>query len=141
MPQLRQTGRRIALVHIYFDAATNQTTGDVGLGVWIKYSNGTVQSFKRSQSGLTSVQAEMSALLFALEQARSIEDESTFMFYSDADTIVRAIEQRFVKNQTLKPLFVKALTSYDELPVAFIKWIPRAENRADSVAKEALNNQ
>ena len=78
------------------------------------------------------------ALAFALEQAHTLTDESTFMFYSDAETVVRALEQRFLKDQSVRPLFVKALTLYDELQNKFIKWIPRAENRAHDVAKQAL---
>ncbi len=138
MHRLRPIGRRIALVHIYFDAATNQEIGENGLGVWIKTTDGTVSTYIAKRVGLTSVQAELAALAFALEQAHTLPDESTFMFYSDAETVVRALEQRFLKDQSMRPLFVKALTLYDELPNKFIKWIPRAENRAHEVAKRAL---
>ncbi|WP_114165646.1 reverse transcriptase-like protein [Exiguobacterium sp. TNDT2] len=126
------------MVHIYFDAATNQVTGENGLGVWVKATDGTVSTYITKRIGLTSVQAELAALTFALEQAHTFTDESTFMFYSDAETVVRALEQRFLKDQSVRPLFVKALTLYDELPNKFIKWIPRAENRAHDVAKQAL---
>ncbi|WP_215141341.1 reverse transcriptase-like protein [Exiguobacterium qingdaonense] len=127
------------MVHIYFDAATNQTTGDNGIGVWMKTSDGTVSTFKQRVQGLTSVHAELAACAFALEQAHALEGETSFMLYSDAEVIVRALEQRFMKDASAKPLFLKALIAYDELPHVFIKWIPRAENRADSVAREALN--
>ncbi|RHB50986.1 reverse transcriptase-like protein [Exiguobacterium sp. AM39-5BH] len=126
------------MVHIYFDAATNQQTGENGLGVWIKTTDGTVTAHIKQRSGLTSVQAELAALVFALELGHTLSDESTFMFYSDAETVVRALEQRFLKDQSMRSLFVKALTLYDELPNKFIKWIPRAENRAHDVAKRAL---
>ena len=139
MPRLKPTGRRIVLVHIYFDAATNQSTGENGLGVWMKTSGGEVLSFKKRLEGLSSVHAELSACLFALEQAHALAGETSFMLYSDADTIVQAIEQRFMKDRTAKPLFLEVLIAYDELPTAFIKWVPRAENRADSIAREALN--
>lgn len=138
MHRLRPIGRRTALVHIYFDAATNQVTGENGLGVWVKATDGTVSTYITKRIELTSVQAELAALTFALEQAHTFTDESTFMFYSDAETVVRALEQRFLKDQSVRPLFVKALTLYDELPNKFIKWIPRAENRAHDVAKQAL---
>lgn len=138
MRQSSRTGRRIALVHVYFDAATNQTSGENGLGVWMKSSDGTVSTYMCKQEGLTSVQAELAALVFALDQAHALSDESTFMFYADAETVVRAIEQRFFKDQSMRPLFVKALTRYDELPNKFIKWVPRAENRAHDMAKRAL---
>ncbi|WP_214824568.1 reverse transcriptase-like protein [Exiguobacterium sp. s28] len=126
------------MVHIYFDAATNQEAGENGLGVWVKTTDGTVSTYITKRIGLTSVQAELAALAFALEQVHTLTDESTFMFYSDAETVVRALEQRFLKDQAVRPLFVKALTLYDELPNKFIKWIPRAENRAHDVAKQAL---
>ncbi|TCI80291.1 reverse transcriptase-like protein [Exiguobacterium sp. SH0S1] len=126
------------MVHVYFDAATNQQTGENGLGVWLKASDGTVITFTEKRTGLSSVQAELAALVFALKQAEALEGESTFLFYSDAETIVRALEQRFMKDKSVKPLFLEALIAYDELPVTFIKWIPRADNRADSVAKAAL---
>lgn len=138
MPQSRWTGRRIALVHIYFDAATNQETALNGLGVWLRQTDGTVSTYMKKVSGLTSVQAELAALDFALEHAHQLEGETTFMIYSDAETVVRALEHRFLKDQTKRPLFVKALTLYDELPHKFIKWIPRAENRSHDVAKRAL---
>ncbi len=138
MHRSKRIGRRIALVHIYFDAATNQEAGENGLGVWIKTTDGTVSTYIAKRVGLTSVQAELAALAFALEKAHTLTDESTFMFYSDAETVVRALEQRFLKDQAVRPLFVKALTLYDELPNKFIKWIPRAENRAHDVAKQAL---
>lgn len=126
------------MVHIYFDAATNQRTKENGLGVWLKTSDGTVVTFAEKRSGLSSVQAELAALVFALKQAEALQGESTFMFYSDADTIVHALEQRFMKDKSVKPLFLEALIAYDELPNTFIKWIPRADNRADDVAKRAL---
>ncbi len=138
MHRSKRIGRRIALVHIYFDAATNQEAGENGLGVWVKTTDGTVSTYITKRIGLTSVQAELAALAFALEQVHTLTDESTFMFYSDAETVVRALEQRFLKDQAVRPLFVKALTLYDELPNKFIKWIPRAENRAHDVAKQAL---
>ena len=126
------------MVHIYFDAATNQETRDNGLGVWIKLTDGTVSTYIEKRVRLTSAQAELAALAFALEQAHELTGESTFMFFSDAETVVRALEQRFLKDKSMRPLFVKALTLYDELPNKFIKWIPRAENRAHDVAKRVL---
>ncbi len=138
MPQSRRTGRLIALVHIYFDAATNQQTGLNGLGVWIRRSDGTVSTHRKCVSGLTSVHAELAALVFALEQAHLLEGETTFMIYSDAETIVRALEQRFLKDTSARPLFLEALIAYDDLSVTFLKWVPRSENRADTVAKQAL---
>ncbi|EPE61501.1 hypothetical protein L479_02103 [Exiguobacterium sp. S17] len=126
------------MVHVYFDAATNQQTGENGLGVWLKTSEGAVVTFTEMRTGLSSVQAELAALVFALKQAEALEGESTFLFYSDAETIVRALEQRFMKDKSVKSLFLEALIAYDELPVTFIKWIPRADNRADLVAKAAL---
>lgn len=126
------------MVHIYFDAATNQDSGESGLGIWVKTTDGTVTAFHTKRLGLTSVQAELAALVFALEQAHALKDESTFMFYSDADTVVRSLEQRFLKDQAVRPMFIEALTLYDELPNKFIKWIPRVENRAHDVAKQAL---
>lgn len=126
------------MVHIYFDAATNQSTGDNGLGVWMKSSEGVVTTHKKRVQGLSSVHAELAACRFALEQAHALEGETSFMIYSDADTIVRALEQRFMKDRSAKPIFLEALIAYDELPTAFIKWIPRGENRADLIAREAL---
>ena len=133
-------GRRTDLVHIYFDAATNQTTGENGIGVWIKSSEGTVSTFKRRMQGLTSVHAELAACAYALEQAHALKGETSFMLYSDAEVIVRALEQRFMKDASAKPLFLKALIAYDELPTVFLKWVPRAENRADVIARDALNS-
>lgn len=127
------------MVHIYFDAATNQTTEENGLGVWIKSSDGTVSTFKRQTQGLSSVHAELAACAYALEMAHTMQGEKSFMLYSDAEVIVRALEQRFMKDSSAKPLFLKALIAYDDLPNVFIKWIPRAENRADVIAREALN--
>lgn len=139
MRRLIRIGRRIDLVHIYFDAATNQTTEENGLGVWIKSSDGTVSTFKRQIQGLSSVHAELAACAYALEMAHSMQGETSFMLHSDAEVIVRALEQRFMKDSSAKPLFLKALIAYDDLPNVFIKWIPRAENRADVIAREALN--
>ncbi len=141
MRRSRQTGRRTGLVHIYFDAATNQQTSEVGLGVWMKTSDGTVSIHTHKTSGLTSVQAELAALRFALEQAHRLHGETTFMIHSDAETIVRALEQRFLKDCSVKPLFLEVLIAYDELPVTFIKWVPRSENKADRVAKQALSRE
>ncbi|MFN4214273.1 reverse transcriptase-like protein [Exiguobacterium sp.] len=128
------------MVHIYFDAATNQQTGAIGLGVWVKTSDGMVSTHTRKTSGLTSAQAELAALGFALEHAHRLDGETTFMLHSDAETIVRALEQRFLKDHSVKPLFLKALIAYDDLPVTFIKWVPRSENKADRIAKQALSS-
>ncbi|WP_214819775.1 MULTISPECIES: reverse transcriptase-like protein [unclassified Exiguobacterium] len=127
------------MVHIYFDAATNQTSGENGIGVWIKSSDGTVSTYKHQMQGLSTVHAELAACAYALEQAHKIQGETSFMLYSDAEVIVRALEQRFMKDASAKPLFLKALIAYDDLPNVFLKWIPRAENRADVIAREALN--
>ncbi|WDH77174.1 reverse transcriptase-like protein [Exiguobacterium marinum] len=127
------------MVHIYFDAATNQTTGENGIGVWIKSSDGTVSTFKQRELGLSSVHAELAACAYALEKAHLMQEETSFMLYSDADVVVRALEQRFMKDDSAKPLFLRALIAYDELPTIFLKWIPRVENRADLIAREALN--
>ena len=141
MHLLIRIGRRIDLVHIYFDAATNQTTEENGFGVWIKTSDGSIVTYKAKQTGLSTVHAELAACVFALETAQTFADETAFMIHSDAETIVRALEQRFIKDETARPLFLKALIAFDELPTAFIKWVPRAENRADRVAKEALQGE
>ncbi|MCT4784930.1 reverse transcriptase-like protein [Exiguobacterium aestuarii] len=127
------------MVHIYFDAATNQTSGENGIGVWIKSSDGKVSTYKHQMQGLSTVHAELAACAYALEQAHKIQGETSFMLYSDAEVIVRALEQRFMKDASAKPLFLRALIAYDDLPNVFLKWIPRAENRADVIAREALN--
>ena len=127
------------MVHIYFDAATNQTSGENGIGVWIKSSDGTVSTYKHKMQNLSSVHAELAACAYALEKAHKMQGETSFMLYSDAEVIVRALEQRFMKDASAKPLFLKALIAYDELPTVFLKWVPRAENRADVIAREALN--
>ena len=127
------------MVHIYFDAATNQTSGENGIGVWIKSSDGTVSTYNHKMQGLSSVHAELAACAYALEKAHKMQGETSFMLYSDAEVIVRALEQRFMKDASAKPLFLKALIAYDELPTVFLKWVPRAENRADVIAREALN--
>ncbi|WP_409288847.1 reverse transcriptase-like protein [Peribacillus sp. SCS-37] len=124
------------MIEIYIDGASAGNPGPSGAGIFIK-NNGKVETYSIPIGMMENHEAEFSALIKALELCVS-RGYGMVSFKTDSDLIFRAMEKEFVKNKKYAPLLEKALSLAGQIELFFIKWVPSRENRADTLAREAI---
>lgn len=125
------------LAKIYFDAATKGNPGLSACGVVIVTENERY-TFTKLLDALDNHSAEWEALLFALEQAQTLAVANALVF-TDSQLIEDAVNREFVKNGRFKPYLERYLQMTHDFELAFVKWIPRAQNKAaNQLAQDAL---
>ncbi len=125
------------LAKIYFDAATKGNPGVSACGVVIVTEDAR-HTFTKVLGEMDNHSAEWEALLFALEQAEALTVENALVF-TDSQLIEDAVNREFVKNTRFKPYLSAYLQSAARFELAFVKWVPRAQNKAaNQLAQDAL---
>ncbi|MBU8906058.1 reverse transcriptase-like protein [Desertibacillus haloalkaliphilus] len=125
------------MVEVYIDGASAGNPGPSGAGIFIKRENGEVNRHTIPLGTMSNHEAEYYALLHALDICIH-EGITTVSFRTDSQLIDAAIEKRYVKNQTYKPLLDEALAKIEQLELFFMKWVPSKQNRADELSKRAI---
>ncbi len=126
---------------IHVDGASRGNPGQAGCGIFIQDKEGRVVKRVRRKLGIaTNNVAEYSALVTALEQARSLGASSVSIF-ADSELMVKQIKGQYrVKNEGLKPLYIKAKSIIEEFERFRITHVLRAKNKdADKLANEAID--
>jgi len=126
---------------IHVDGASRGNPGQAGCGIFIQDKEGRVVKRVRRKLGIaTNNVAEYSALVTALEQARSL-GATTVSIFADSELMVKQIKGQYkVKNEGLRPLYVKAIAIIDEFENFRITHVLRARNKdADKLANEAID--
>ncbi|AFS70708.1 reverse transcriptase-like protein [Exiguobacterium antarcticum] len=130
------------MVELYFDGAVRPSNDDAAVGIFCKNSAGQVIERTFRITAENNHEAEFQAFLKAVELAEELaaQGESVFSFRTDSEAVSLAVEREFAKNKGSKFILIRRFERFSRLPLAFVKWIPRSENKADRVAKEALND-
>lgn len=125
----------------YIDGGSRGNPGLAGYGVAVKDESGqTLASLSESLGTRTNNFAEYSALIAALEYARS-HGYDTVQIFADSELMVRQINGQYkVKSPDLKPLYDRAKSLISTLKSFSIAHVPREQNReADRLANLAMD--
>ena len=127
---------------IYVDGASRGNPGLAAVGAVIKDEKGaTILKVSSSIGRATNNQAEYSALIVALQEARKLGADQVYI-NTDSQLMSEQINGNYkVRNAHIRPLFEKALQLLTAFQYYSIDHIPRYLNsEADALANEALNN-
>ncbi len=130
-------------VDIYVDGASRGNPGEAGAGAAIKAKDGSVlKRLKKYLGTVTNNVAEYSALVMALEAARSLGLKEVRLF-ADSELVVKQIKGEYrVKSVDLKPLYMEAIALISGFNRFEIRHIPRELNAdADKLANEAIDTK
>lgn len=123
------------------DGAARGNPGPAGAGWIIETPEGTVVSEGCAYLGeATNNQAEYEALLRALEEVGP-DRETEIEVFSDSELMVRQLNGEYrVKNEGLKPLYVRAVRHLLKARRSEIRHVRRGENAAaDALANQAID--
>ena len=126
---------------IYVDGASRGNPGPAAVGAVIKEEQGaTILKVSSFIGRATNNQAEYSALIVALQEARKLGADQVYI-NTDSQLMSEQINGNYrVRNAHIRPLFEKALQLLTAFQYYSIDHIPRYLNsEADALANEALN--
>ena len=128
------------MIEIYVDGASAGDPGVSGAGVFIK-GHGSAEQYSFPLGIMTNHEAEYHALIKGMEICID-KGYHIVSFRTDSQLVDRAIEKKFVKNQSFIPLLDRVLELANQFELFFIKWIPSKENKvADQLARQAILKQ
>ncbi|MGI9554326.1 MAG: ribonuclease HI family protein [Thermodesulfobacteriota bacterium] len=127
-------------VNIYVDGASRGNPGDSGIGILFKDNDENTREFKKYIGIGTNNNAEYTALITALEIAKS-EHLEEINVYTDSQLVANQVNGAWkVKDSDIKILFNKAKELITNFPRFTITHIRREKNsEADRLANEAIN--
>jgi len=137
-PNMDKSPKRLTL---YVDGASRGNPGPAAIGVVIKDEKGATALRMSSSIGrATNNQAEYSALITALEEAKRLGAEHVDI-RTDSQLMAEHIQGNYkVRNAHIRPLFEEVKRLLAAFKSYGIDHIPRERNgEADSLANEALN--
>lgn len=122
------------------DGGARGNPGPAGAGFVIEVGGDTVCRGGRYLGECTNNVAEYEALLWGLENVRALGHDEVSVF-ADSELLVKQINGQYrVKNEGLKPLFVRALSllrGFRSFEVAHVR--REANKDADAMANEAMD--
>jgi ribonuclease HI len=128
------------MIEIYVDGASAGDPGVSGAGVFIK-GHGSAEQYSFPLGMMTNHEAEYHALIKGMEICIE-KGYQIVSFRTDSQLVDRAVEKKFVKNQSFIPLLDRVLELANQFELFFIKWIPSKENKvADQLARQAILKQ
>ena len=130
-------------VDIYVDGASRGNPGVAGAGAAIRAKDGPVlKRLKKYLGRVTNNVAEYSALVMALDAAKSLGVKE-LRLYADSELVVKQIKGEYrVKSVDLKPLYMEAMALIDTFDSFEIRHVPREKNAdADKLANEAIDKR
>lgn len=124
---------------IYTDGGARGNPGPAGIGVVIKVGE-TVHRFKKFIGTATNNQAEYSAVVLALGEAKKL-GLLELHFILDSELVVRQLRQEYkIKDVELGRLFVKIWNLSHGFKKITYRSVPREHNReADRLVNEAID--
>ena len=127
---------------IHIDGASRGNPGDAAYAVVIKMPNGHMVEESGVLGKETNNIAEYTALLKALEKAKSLA-LSSLLIHSDSELLVKQINGEYrVKNADLKWLYDEATTLIKDFTSVKVVHVRREENkRADELCNIALDGE
>jgi ribonuclease HI len=127
---------------IYSDGASRNNPGEAGAGVYILEGNEPREKIARYLGQTTNNIAEYSAAIIGLEYAvRRGADRVKLL--ADSELLVKQLNGQYkVKNEGLKPLYLKAKGLITQIGHVEVKYIPREMNKeADALANRAIDEK
>jgi len=131
------------VIKIYTDGSSRGNPGPAGIGILIIDDKGNeVKRISEYIGETTNNIAEYSALLRAVIECEKRKIYSV-EFFTDSELLVNQLNKVYkIKNEGLKPLYVKLLSKLMNFRDWSIKHIPREENKiADFLANQALDKK
>ena len=128
---------------IHTDGGSRGNPGPAGIGAVLSDESGAVKKEISEYIGkATNNQAEYTALVRALEEARNLGAKEV-QIAMDSELIVKQLKQEYkVKNKDLAPLFVKVWNLLSRFEKWSIKHVLREKNkRADELVNDALDKK
>jgi ribonuclease HI len=126
---------------MYVDGASRGNPGPAAIGVVIKDQKGTtILKVSSSIGRATNNQAEYSALITALQEAKRLGADQVYI-NTDSQLMAEQINGNYkVRNAHIRPLFEKAMQLLTAFQYYSIDYIPRYLNsEADALAYQALH--
>lgn len=127
---------------IYTDGASRNNPGEAGAGVFILREGKPVESLAHYLGTTTNNIAEYTAAIIALEHAVKL-GASSVTLHADSELMVKQLNGQYkVKNEGLKPLYIRAKGLIAKIGRVEVKYIPREQNKeADALANKAIDEK
>ncbi len=128
--------------HIYIDGAARGNPGPAGAGIVILDDKGKlVDAISKFLGETTNNVAEYSALIFAMEEARSRKAKE-IVINTDSQLLAKQLGGEYkIKSPALKDLYEKVSTLLASFEEVRINHISREKNKdADELANKAIDN-
>ncbi len=127
---------------IYTDGASRNNPGEAGAGVYIVQDNEPLERIARYLGQTTNNIAEYSAAIIGLEHAVRL-GASRVNLLADSELMVKQLNGQYkVKNEGLKPLFLKAKELIAKIGSVEVRHIRRELNKeADALANKAIDEK
>ncbi len=127
---------------IYTDGASRNNPGEAGAGVFIVRDGKPLEKIARYLGRTTNNIAEYSAAIIGLERAVEL-GASDVKLHADSELLVKQLSGQYrVKNEGLKPLYVKVKTLIAKIGRFEVQYIPREMNReADALSNRAIDEK
>lgn len=124
---------------LHVDGASKGNPGHAGIGVVLSQGEQTLLEYCDYIGQTTNNMAEYNALIKGLELAHENKIDSIAVI-SDSELIVRQMNGQYkVKNETLRPLYLKAQACARKFRQFSLRHVPRSENKdADRLANEGI---
>ncbi len=135
-------GKSESAMTIYTDGASRNNPGEAGAGIYIIKDNNPVGEIARYLGRTTNNIAEYSAAIIGLEYAL-MHGASRVRLLADSELMVKQLNGVYkVRNQGLKPLFLKARELIERIGDVEVQYIPRELNKqADALANRAIDEK
>jgi len=128
-------------IHVYVDGCSKGNPGKAGIGIVFIGTDGKVlEEISESIEDTTSNQAEYTALITALERAKS-KGYNKLQVFSDSELMVNQIKGKYkIKSKDLQVLYEKVKSLLKDFVQFQIHRIDRKENkRADKLSYQAIS--
>ena len=127
---------------IYTDGASRNNPGEAGAGVYIVQEGNPIEKIACYLGKTTNNIAEYSAAVIGLEYAVKL-GASRVKLFADSELLVKQLNGQYkVKNEGLKPLYVKAKELIAKIGRVEVQYIPREMNKeADALANKAIDEK
>lgn len=125
---------------LFTDGGSRGNPGPAGIG-FILFNDSELVHFDAKHLGnATNNQAEYAALLFGLKTCKK-QGIKNIECYLDSELVVKQLNGIYkIKNESIKPLYLKIRTILDELDIVTFTHVPREQNKfADKLVNIALD--
>jgi ribonuclease HI len=127
---------------IYTDGASRNNPGEAGAGIFILQDDKPIEKIARYLGTTTNNIAEYTAAIIGLEHAVKLGAASVRL-NADSELLVKQLNGQYrVKNEGLKPLYLKVKELIAKIGNVEVQYIPREKNKeADALANKAIDEK